>query len=72
MLEDIVGKIIEISPSKYKVWVSGPGSAGCLRIGHVWKTKQGAHRAMLEHLQKYNMRGYIGLARNENDSEIGE
>lgn len=56
----------------YKVWVSGPHTPGYLRLGHAWKTKAGATTAMLEYMKEHNIRGYIGLSRNENDAEIGE
>ena len=71
-LNDISAKIVECGTQKkiYKVWVSGPHNPGYLRLGFAWKTKSGARKAMFAHLQKYNLRGYIGLARNENDSEI--
>lgn len=71
-LQNLTAKIVECGDQRkyYKVWVSGPHTPGYLRLGHAWKTRSGARRAMLEYLQKYNLRGYIGLVRNENDSEI--
>lgn len=69
---ELTGKIVECIGKKgaYKVWVSGPRRAGYLRLGHAWKTKQGATKALLEYMKTHGIRGYIGLARNENDSEI--
>ena len=71
-LNAISGKIVEFGTHKkrYKVWVSGPQTPGYLRLGHAWKTKSGARAAMFRHLDMYSLRGYIGLSRNENDSEI--
>jgi len=72
VLAELTGKVVEVPNKKgcYYVWVSGPHQPGYLRQGFAWKSKAGAMKALLRHMETYNLRGYMGLARNENDSEI--
>lgn len=61
-MNEVVGRVVEsvFKKGSYKAWVIGP-DPGFLRIGYAWKTRKGAQDAIIAHLAKHNIKGYVEL-----------